>query len=97
MVGVEDRLWVLAARPWAMSSDEVVSLLDDIQQLAVEVEAARLAAVREIDARAVQRRDIGGTPQDKLLALSTCADAETNGRVVVFGRLCPINEGDERP
>ena len=62
-----------------------------------QYETGTAALLAEIDARAVQRRDIGVTSQDKLLALSTCADAETNGRVVVFGRLCPINEGDERP
>lgn len=62
-----------------------------------QYETGTAALLAEIDVRAVQRRDIGVTPQDKLLALSTCADAETNGRVVVFGRLCPINEGDERP
>lgn len=62
-----------------------------------QYETGTAALLAEIDARAVQRRDIGVTPQDKLLALSTCADAETNGRVVVFGRLCPIHEGDERP
>ena len=27
--------------------------------------------------------------------LSTCAGSETNGRVVVLGRLCPLKEGDE--
>lgn len=48
-----------------------------------------------IDAQAVQRRDIGVMAQDRLVALSTCAGSETNGRVVVFGRLCPLKEGDE--
>ena len=62
-----------------------------------QYETGTAALLAEIGVRALQRRDIGVTPQDKLLALSTCADAETNGRVVVFGRLCPINEGDERP
>ena len=33
--------------------------------------------------------------QDRLVALSTCAGSETNGRVVVLGRLCPLKEGDE--
>lgn len=36
---------------------------------------------------AVQSRYIGVTPQDKIIGLSTCAEAETNGRVVLFGRL----------
>ena len=43
-------------------------------------------------AQAVQQRDIGVTAQDRLLALSTCAGSETNGRVVVLGRLCPLKE-----
>ena len=46
-------------------------------------------------AQAVQQRDIGVTAQDRLVALSTCAGSETNGRVVVLGRLCPLKEGDE--
>lgn len=50
-----------------------------------------------IAAQAVQQRDIGATPQDRLVALSTCAEAETNGRVVLVGRLCPIEKGDEIP
>ena len=40
-----------------------------------------------LDENAVQSRYIGVTPQDKVIALSTCAEAETNGRVVIFGRL----------
>lgn len=40
-----------------------------------------------IDEMAVQSRYIGVTPQDKVIGLSTCAEAETNGRVVLFGRL----------
>lgn len=40
-----------------------------------------------IDENAVQSRYIGVTPQDKVIGLSTCAEAETNGRVVIFGRL----------
>ena len=43
----------------------------------------------------LQQRDIGVTAQDRLVALSTCAGSETNGRVVVLGRLCPLKEGDE--
>ena len=46
-------------------------------------------------AQAVQQRDIGVTAQDRLVALSTCAGSETNGRVVVLGRRCPLKEGDE--
>ena len=40
-----------------------------------------------IDENAVQSRYIGVTPQDKVIGLSTCAEAETNGRVVIYGRL----------
>lgn len=40
-----------------------------------------------IQQQAVQFRDIGITPEDTLIGLSTCAEAETNGRVIVFGRL----------
>lgn len=45
-------------------------------------------------AQAVQQRDIGVTAQDRLVALSTCAGSETNGRVVVPAAL-PLKEGDE--
>ena len=45
---------------------------------------ALLDYVRE---KAVQYRDIGITAEDSVIALSTCAEAETNGRVIVFGRL----------
>lgn len=51
-----------------------------------------------IKAQAVQWRDIGVTGQDQLAALSTCSTAQTNGRVVVFGRLSPLptdTKGDE--
>ena len=40
-----------------------------------------------VDEIAVQSRYIGVTPQDQVIGLSTCAEAETNGRVVIFGRL----------
>lgn len=43
-----------------------------------------LGYIRE---KAVQYRDIGMTADDSLIGLSTCAAAETNGRVIVFGRL----------
>lgn len=32
-------------------------------------------------------REIGVTAEDQIVGLSTCVDAQTNGRVVVFGRL----------
>ncbi len=43
-----------------------------------------LQYVRE---HAVQYRDIGVTPQDSVISLSTCAESATNGRVVLFGKL----------
>lgn len=43
-----------------------------------------LSYIRE---KSVQYYDIGIDSQDKILALSTCAKAETNGRVVLIGRL----------
>ena len=40
-----------------------------------------------IKKNAVQYREIGVTAADSVMGFSTCAEAETNGRVVVFGRL----------
>ena len=40
-----------------------------------------------IQEHAVQYRDIGVTDSDSILALSTCAESATNGRVVLFGKL----------
>ena len=45
-------------------------------------------------ANAVQQRPCRADAQAGILALSTCAGAETNGRVVVFGWLHPIAKGD---
>ena len=39
---------------------------------------------------AVCYREIGAEPQDQIIGLSTCAEAETNGRVVIYGRLKPV-------
>lgn len=36
---------------------------------------------------AVQSRYIGVQPSDQVIGLSTCSEATTNGRVVLFGRL----------
>ncbi len=41
-----------------------------------------------VQEHAVQYRDIGVTSQDSVIALSTCAESATNGRVVLFGKLC---------
>ena len=40
-----------------------------------------------LEENAVQYRDIGVKKSDRIIGLSTCAEAETNGRVIVFGRL----------
>lgn len=37
--------------------------------------------------KSVQYREIGVEQTDRVIALSTCAEAETNGRVIIFGRL----------
>ncbi len=40
-----------------------------------------------IEETAVQYRDLGLNAQEKLVGLSTCEEAITNGRVIVYGRL----------
>jgi sortase B len=40
-----------------------------------------------IEKSAVQYRDIGVSTSDRLIALSTCASAATDGRVILIGRL----------
>ena len=40
-----------------------------------------------IQANAVQYRDVNVADENSLIALSTCSEAETNGRVVLFGNL----------
>lgn len=40
-----------------------------------------------IQANAIQYRDVKMSDEDSLIALSTCSEAETNGRVVLFGKL----------
>lgn len=51
-------------------------------------ETDREALLSYIREHAVQYRETGVTAADRILALSTCADeTETNGRVLVFGRL----------
>lgn len=48
-----------------------------------------------IKEQAVQYREIGIREGDRIIGLSTCAEAETNGRVIVFGRLGSENEIQE--
>lgn len=45
-----------------------------------------------IQSKAVCSRDIGITAEDHIIGLSTCAENETNGRVIVFGRLDHVSE-----
>lgn len=40
-----------------------------------------------IQANAVQYRDVNVSDENSLIALSTCSEAETNGRVVLIGKL----------
>jgi sortase B len=40
-----------------------------------------------LEEKAVQYRDLGLTTEDQILGLSTCSDATTNGRVMLFGRV----------
>jgi hypothetical protein len=55
---VEDRLAVLSkARPWAMSSPELLTAFDAVQALLVEANAALLGLVREIDARGIAKNE----------------------------------------
>ena len=37
--------------------------------------------------QSVQYREIGITADDSIIGLSTCAETQTNGRIIVFGRL----------
>ncbi len=101
----DDKLAVPEARPWALPSDEPVSLLDDLQRLAVEVEAARLAAVREIDARGLYRDDGAANARvwlrdryrmaiaaaGRLVRLAAAVDAAPAavGEAVAAGTACP--------
>ncbi|MBS6396069.1 MAG: class B sortase [Clostridiales bacterium] len=48
-----------------------------------------------LEEEAVQYREIGVEADDSVIGLSTCADAETNGRVIVFGRLEKISQTQE--
>ena len=47
-----------------------------------------------IQANAVQYRDVNVADENSLIALSTCSEAETNGRVVLIGKL--EREGAEK-
>jgi sortase B len=49
--------------------------------------ASQEALLTYIQESATQYRDIGVTASDQLVALSTCYDANTDGRVVLIGRM----------
>lgn len=53
----------------------------------VEPEYETQALLDYLAQSSTQYRDIGVTASDKIVGLSTCKDAETNGRVILFGRL----------
>lgn len=46
-----------------------------------------MGLLEHIRKRSVQSRDIGVTDNDKILAMSTCVTASTNGRVLIYGKL----------
>ena len=48
--------------------------------------------LEHIQEKAVQYRDIGVTSKDSIIGLSTCAQAATNGRVILYGRLEPVSQ-----
>lgn len=63
------------------------------QPTAQEGDAGELLSwIRE---NAVQYREIGVSGEEKIIGLSTCAGAETNGRVIVYGRLEEAGQAQE--
>lgn len=50
--------------------------------------------LERIEGESERYRDIGVNPDDRIIALSTCSDASTNGRTVVLGRLVELTSGD---
>ncbi len=40
-----------------------------------------------LDSNSAQYRDIGVTAEDRVIGLSTCSEAVTNGRVILYGKL----------
>lgn len=47
--------------------------------------------LQQIRNSSLQYREIGVTGEDRILGLSTCSDASTNARTIVFGRLKEIS------
>jgi sortase B len=50
-------------------------------------EASKQELLDYLKDEAVQYRDIGVTTSDQIIALSTCENAVTDGRILLFGRL----------
>jgi sortase B len=50
-------------------------------------EASCEALLEYLQSEATQYRDIGVTASDQFLALSTCSEASTDGRVLLIGRM----------
>jgi sortase B len=48
---------------------------------------ARQAYLDNLLAKAIQKRDIGATIEDRILLLTTCSSASTNGRDILVGRI----------
>lgn len=55
-------------------------------------EAAQAELLEYLKRESVQYREIGVTAADRILGLSTCSEASTNGRVLLFGRLRDYGE-----
>ena len=51
--------------------------------------------LEHIEEKQVQSREIGVTAQDTIIGLSTCAEAQTNGRVIIYGRLDRMSQAQE--
>lgn len=65
-----------------LETDAYDSMIYNVQ--AGENNGERLSYLKGL---AIQYRDIDARAEDSVIALSTCAEAETNGRVILFGRL----------
>jgi sortase B len=56
---------------------------------AVKTTAEKQEMLSYIKSKSLNYRDLGLTANDKIIAMSTCTTATTNGRTVLFGRLVP--------
>ena len=55
-------------------------------------EASQSYLLEYLMQESVQYREIGVTASDRIIGLSTCSEASTNGRVLLFGRLSSYKE-----